>query len=142
MRIFILSFFTLFISSCSQHWESPSSKLASQADNYLDNDKIDFFSTICEVTSRLIRCNTKYASHSDSLECVRRAREDHPSQERVKTFLTPEQGREMISVYNEFKRNTENCSVECVRREYNALWENRLNIYSKAYPECREVASE
>lgn len=129
----------VLISGCWPHWEEPSSKLASRANNYLDNDRLQFFSNFCETYGEMINCN-KYEDDTYAFECVRDAKENLPSTETVKSFLTVEQGKEFMSAYHEFKRNTEGCGVSCIRDEYDILWEARIEIVSKEYPECLEIA--
>ena len=53
MRYLIVLF---ILTGCFPHWESPSSKLASQADNYLTNEKIYFFDSYCGSIGSFIAC--------------------------------------------------------------------------------------
>ena len=44
------------LGGCFAHWEGPSSKAAEQADNFLENERNEFFMALCFISGNALNC--------------------------------------------------------------------------------------
>ena len=134
----------LFLTGCFQHWEQPSSKLASQANNYLDNDKIQFFYGYCYRYGDLYNCLNKYNSLEDCKEELIEARNyQRANYENAKRFISFDSDyfKRLAESNRKFERIRENRDkrglIEFIKESAQFTIDNFSDNY---WPECREIA--
>ena len=75
MKVIIVLFSVFLFVGCFEHWREPSGKLASQADNYLTNDRSQFFYEYCSIAGAHLNClEDKGIAHNDCLDISDRSK--------------------------------------------------------------------
>ena len=132
MKLFIFILFPLVV-GCFAHWESPSEKLATQADNYLDNERDLYFYKTCSYIGKYLNCLNNV---DDFKECSDIAKE-------FQKFGTDniEKRNRFIRVDGEmFKEMTLSGKSKDRLTSLKNGWETALDQLTEQWPDCREIA--
>ena len=130
-------FFFLFL-GCSPYWESPSSKLASQADNLIENKRIDFFESACSILNTATQCIEADSQREDL--CLRNedkwAKNASAMDHDLRRFLTPNQYSRLVDIIRPYK---DLYWRKPSKKAIIALFLKKLEFFSEIYPKCREI---
>ena len=138
----------LFLTGCFQHWERPSSKLASRVDTYLDNDGYLLLADACDNLYRQKRCFDVFGGNLEKrneiesfVACLKETQFYSPSPEKLKAVLSPEQVRKLTTNTLRYNRQIEVCkSTQCLADAVETFFSVHLKIYTEIFPGCSERA--
>ena len=133
----------LFV-GCFEHWREPSGKLANQADNYLSNDRNQFFFTYCVGMGTVLNCFNEKGLHDDCKRMLKNGSNFVTNnREKAKRFVSPETMETLMSktieMEREFKQIDNDATfLEFLIRNYKFTIEF---ITEKEWDRCAEVAN-
>ena len=138
-NLFILIGICFVFTSCFQHWESPSSKLASQADTYLNNERISFFYGYCYRYGDAYNCLEDRDSLEDCQKLLSEAKAyAYKNRENAKRFISAD--KEYLShlrKMSSFKPISEKEAIGFMKEGFKFT----IDYFSDNYwSECREIA--
>ena len=135
--IIILAF---FVSGCFQHWQEPSSKLASQADNYLDNERDAFFYGYCFRYGDALNCLIERDSLEDCNEFIQKARNYQKSNTtNSKRFIKPNSAYlKRLRETSQIRPSTEKEAIDLMKQGF----KETIDYFSEhEWSQCSEIAN-
>lgn len=135
--IFILLSF--MFAGCFQHWEDPSKKLATQADNYLSNDRAQFFYRYCYLYGNALNCLIGKDSLADCKETLDKAKSFQVANyENAKRFISPSSVDHIKLRQAQKKPKNETEAINSMKQGFQYTIDT---FTDKEWPQCKEVAS-
>lgn len=138
MKFITIIISLLFLSGCFGHWKEPSSKLASQANNYLDNERNTFFYRYCYLYGDALVCLTEMDNLTDCEEQIYKANHYRKSNfENAKRFISPDTGDLSKVRINSRPPKTEREAIDRLKEGFKYTIET---FTEHEFPQCSEIA--
>lgn len=131
-------FIVFFLTGCFGHWEEPSSKLASQANNYLDNERNTFFYRYCSVSGDALNCLIEWNSlHECQEELSKAGNFQRSNYQNARRFISPDIGDWMRVRQGEKKPTSEREAIE----KFKEGFQYTIDAFTEhEFPQCSEIA--
>ena len=144
MKTTLLFIFLLLFLGCFKHWEAPSSKVAKQADNYLENERDGFFYQYCYLSGDALNCLIDKESLEDCKEPLNKAQSfQKANYENAKRFISPDSVDRirLRQSSKELKKLMENEDTEGYIDFLKEGFQHTIDTFTEnEWEKCKEVA--